>query len=989
MKQLLSKELKYLLVLPFLLLTITTALAQALEVRGKITDDKGVGMPGVTVLQKGTSNGTITDTDGSFRLSVTDGNAVLLVSYVGYQNQEIPVNRRSAINVSLKTDAQALEEVVVVGYGTAKVKDVTGSVARVGAKDFNTGINAAPEQLIQGKIAGVNIVNNSGAPGGEVTFRIRGTSSVRSGNQPLFVVDGVPLDGRNTKPSATAGELGGTAGSNPLNFLNPNDIATIDVLKDASATAIYGARGANGVVIITTKKGSQGAPTVSLDMSTGISTLTRKPDIMDGNTFRQALAHRQIENRDGGQSVDAFDAIMRTAHTQMVNASLSGGNDRSSYRISLGYHDQEGIIKESGLKKYTGNYSGTYKFLPEDRLKVDLNLVVANTVENGAPIAENSNVNGSLIGNAIEWNPTVPFRDADGKFVQRTYGTSVAGLPTNPVALLEYYNDVANVTNVLGSAAATFNIVKGLDYRASLGINQSKGNRIVDVSGNLFLSTITDIGLAVVNNATLTSSTLTHTLNYNSKLSDNINLDVLGGYEYQTYKSNTFDITARGFTSFDLKGTDILQNARTDQVRISSYKDPTNELQSYFGRANLNIAEKYLLTATMRADGSTKFGENNKYGYFPSFAAAWIMSEEDFLKGIEKLSMLKLRAGWGQTGNQEFPAGASQERYAFGLQSIALSNVANPNLKWETTETVNLGLDFGLFKNRITGTVEFFDKSTRDLLFRLPALQPAPAASYWTNLPATVKNTGVEVLLNSILVENANWTWEFGVNATYLQNKLIGYEGAPVLTGQINGNGLGGGSNSQQLADGQPLFAFKMLEFMGFDEQGKATYSDEQKFVGDPNPNYLLGINTNVSRGKFSFSMNMNGAFGHHLYNNTANALITAANFGLGRNASSEIGLGNESLSNANVVSTRFLESGNFMRLQNATLGYTFGNITPVLKNARIYLAGQNLLLLTNYSGFDPEVNTNRSVNGVPSFGIEYTPYPMARSFTLGLNASF
>ncbi len=989
MKHILLRELRYIFVLPLLFLICHSASAQGHTVQGRVTDENGAGLPGVTVMEKGTTRGAATDLDGNFSFQASAGTGTLVVSFVGYQSQEININNRATINISMRPDARALDEVVVVGYGTARVKDITGSVARVGEKDFNVGINTSPEQLIQGKVAGVNIVNNSGAPGGEVTFRIRGTSSVRSGNQPLFVVDGVPLDGRNTKPAAAAGELGSPAGSNPLNFLNPNDIATIDVLKDASATAIYGARGANGVVIITTKKGKQGAPTLNVDMSTGVSMLARKPDLMDGNTFRQGLALRQIENRDGGGNVDALDEITRTAQTQIANVSMSGGNDKANYRLSLGYHDQEGIIKKSGFKKYTGSFTGTYSFLPEDRLKVDVNLIVANTIENGAPIAENSNVNGSLIGNALEWNPTVPFRNPDGTFVQRVYGTSVSGLPTNPAALLAYYNDVTNITNVLGNVGATFTILEGLDYRASLGMNQSKGNRAIDTSGDLFLSTITDIGLAVVNNSTLTSSTLTHTLNFNREVSDGLTLDLLAGYEYQTYKNRTFDITARGFTSFDLRGSDILQNARRDQVNISSYQDPTNEIQSYFGRANLNFSDRYLLTATMRADGSTKFGRNNKYGYFPSFAGAWVLSEEQFLAGTEKLSNLKLRLGWGKTGNQEFPAGSSQERYAFGLQSIALANVANPDLKWETTETINLGLDFGFFNNRLSGTIEFFDKATKDLLFRLPALQPAPTANYWTNLPATVKNTGVELLLSGLIIENDKWMWEVGMNATYLRNKLEGYTGAPVLTGQINGNGLGEGSNSQRLANGQPLFAFHMREFLGFDDDGAAQYSQEADFVGDPNPNYLLGFNTNLSRGKFHFNMNFNGAFGHQLYNNTANAVITAANFGLGRNATSDIALGPESLSNSNVVSTRYLESGDFLRLQSAALGYTIGNIGNAFKNARLYLTGQNLLLFTNYSGFDPEVNTNRGVNGVPSFGIEYTPYPMARNFTLGFNVSF
>jgi len=965
---------------------------QQRTIRGRVLDNSdNQTLPGVNILVKGTSHGTVTDMDGNFQLEVNDESNILVISYIGYHIQEVPIRDRGILEIFLEPDVQGLDEVVVIGYGTSRVRDLTGAVNRVGEESFNRGVNVSPDQLIQGKVAGVDIINNSGAPGGEVTFRIRGASSVRSGNQPLFVVDGVPLDGRNVKPHAVAGELGGTEGSNPLNFINPNDIATIDILKDASATAIYGSRGANGVVIITTKKGRSGAPTTSLDINTGISTMARRPRLMDGSTFRTALQQREIEGYDGGQEVDALDAIMRTAITKIVNFSISGGGEKNNYRLSAGYHDQEGIIRESGLKRYTANYTSSYKFLPNDRLKLDISLIATNTIENGAPIAEDSNVNGSLIGNAIEWNPTVPFQYADGRYVQRIYsegGREVPGLPTNPMALINYFNDVSNITNILGSIGATFRIVDGLDYRVSYGVNHAKGNRTVDTSGELFLNTITDLGLSLVNTSVMNSSTLTHTLNYDKQFGQ-FKLSALAGYEFQDYSRYVNNITARGFIMFDVLGSDILQNPTRDNIRVNSFRDPTNQIQSYFSRINMNFSDKYLLTGTMRIDGSTKFGANNQYGLFPSFAGAWVISEEDFLTTSPVLNNLKLRVGWGRTGNQEFPAGASRERYSFGLQNIALVNVANPNLRWETTETYNIGLDFSLFNHKVMGSIEYFDKFTKDLLFQLPTIQPAPAAQFWTNLPATIRNNGVELMLNAVVKETQALVWEVGLNATYLNNTFTNYEGVPVLTGQINGNGLGGGSNAQRLLNNQPLFVFKMHEFQGFDADGRAQYSDEEKIVGNPNPNFLLGINTTLTFRKFSFNTSMNGAFGHQVYNNTANAVITAANFGLGRNTSPEIGLGNENLGNANVVSTRFLENADYLRLQYATLAYNVGAVSNYLSNVRLSVTGQNLFLLTNYSGFDPEVNTNRGVGGVPSFGIEYIPYPPARTFMLGISASF
>lgn len=978
---------RFLLPFAFLLCFCTLLHAQTTSVSGTVADaETGEQLSGVSVSVKGTGDQTYTDNQGHFTIQLTGNASALQFSFVGYETQEVDVRGRSTVQVSLVKDIGQLDEVVVVGYGTSRVRDLTGSVTRVGEERFNRGVMTSPDQLIQGKAAGVDIVNNSGSPGGGVTFRIRGTSSVRSGNQPLFVIDGVPIDGRSTKPNAEAGSLGNTEASNPLNFINPNDIASIDVLKDASATAIYGSRGANGVVIITTKKGKSGAPSLTLDAQTGLSTMFRIPKIMDAGGFRDALGRRQLTQFDGGDNIDALKEVTQVAKTNMVNMSIGGGNEKGTYRLSAGYHDQEGIIRNSGLRKYTGNYTSSYKFLPQDRLTFDVSLLASHTSESGAPIAETSNVYGSLVSNALEWNPTVPLKDADGNFVQRTYGT-VPGLPTNPLALIHYYSDKGNVTNILGSMGVTFRIIDGLNYKFGLGVNHAKGDRAVDISGDLFLNLVTDLGQTVVNNTQLDSRTLTHTLNYEKEF-EGIRLNALMGYEFQDYKNRYTNISATGFSSFEIKGSDILQNPSRDNIQVSSFRDPTNQLQSYFGRLNMAFHDKYLLTATMRADGSTKFGENNKYGYFPSLAAAWVLSEESFFSEVNNMDQLKLRLGWGRTGNQEFPAGASQERYSFGLQQISLNNVANPDLRWETTETYNIGLDFAFFGSRLSGSIEYFDKRTNDLLFQLPTLQPAPSAQFWTNLPATIVNKGAELTLNYTAIRNENVVWDISTNATLLKNRFTGYSGAPVLTGEIHGSGLPG-NYAQQLIDGQPLFTFYMPRFEGLDSDGVSQHSARSEVVGDPNPNFLMGLSTSVDYKKFSLSASFNGVFGHQLYNNTANAIITAANLGLGRNTSPEIGQGNESTANANVMSTRFLESGNYLRLQNMSLSYNLGSYQDWLNNVRVSLTGQNLFVITKYTGFDPEVNTNKTVSGVPSLGIEYIPYPTARTFMLGLTASF
>ncbi|PRD54179.1 SusC/RagA family TonB-linked outer membrane protein [Sphingobacterium gobiense] len=978
---------RFFMPLVFLACFCTPSRAQNGTVTGKVTDSEtGTSLVGVSVSVIGTNHQTYTDGNGQFTMKLEESGQALRFSYVGYEALDVDVQQRSQVDVALVKDVGQLDAVVVVGYGTSRVRDLTGSVARVGEDDFNRGVMTSPDQLIQGKAAGVDIVNNSGSPGGGVTFRIRGNSSVRSGNQPLFVIDGVPIDGRSTKPGAFTASLGDAEASNPLNFINPNDIASIDVLKDASATAIYGSRGANGVVIITTKKGKSGAPSLIVDAQTGVSSIFRVPEMMDASSFRNALANRQLSQYDGGANVDAMKSVTRVAKTNIVNMSVGGGNEKGNYRLSAGYHDQEGIIQNSGLRKYTGNYTSSYKFLPEDRLTLDVNLMASNTAESGAPIAETSNVYGSLVSNALEWNPTVPLQNAEGNYVQRQY-ESVPGLPTNPLALINYYSDKANVTNILGSMGVTFRIMDGLNYKFGLGINHAKGDRAVDISGDLFLNLVTDLGQTVVSNSQLDSRTLTHTLNYEKEF-NRVRLNALVGYEFQDYKNRYTNIEATGFSSFEIKGSNILQNPSRDNIRVSSFKDPTNQLQSYFGRLNMAFSNKYLLTATMRADGSTKFGANNKYGYFPSLAAAWVLSEESLFKAAKGLNHLKLRLGWGRTGNQEFPAGASQERYSFGLQQISLNNVANPDLRWETTETYNIGLDFALFESRLNGSIEYFDKRTHDLLFQLPALQPAPAAQFWTNLPATIRNSGAELTLNYTAIRNENVVWDIGANATVLQNRFSGYAGAPILTGQIHGSGLPG-NYSQQLLNNQPLFVFYMPRFEGLDDNGLSRHSETSEIVGDPNPNFLMGLSTSVDYKKLSFSASFNGVFGHQLYNNTANAIVTAANLGLGRNTSPTIGLGNESVANGNVMSTRFLESGNYLRLQNVSVSYNLGSYRDWVENVRLSLTGQNLFVMTKYTGFDPEVNTNKGVNGVPSLGIEYIPYPTARTFMLGLTASF
>lgn len=973
----------------------TVAMGQR-TITGTITDEStGEPLIGANVFVKGAEQiGTNTDFEGSYSLEVPEGTTTLIFSFIGFNEKEVALGPSNVVNVSL-VEGTELEELVVIGYGSVRKSDLTGSVSTVNEEDFNVGILPSPDQLIQGKVAGVQIVNNSGAPGAGTTVRIRGNNSIRTGNQPLYVVDGVPLDGRSARPGLNAGELGDTPDSNPLNFINPADIASMEVLKDASATAIYGSRGANGVIIITTKRGKSGAPRIDFGSSVGVSSILKNYDVLNGDEYRSALAQYELVNDDGsllgdeGQNVDAMDEILRTGLTQNYNFSISGGSNSGSYRVSAGYLDQEGIVIGSNFKKYTASVNGSYRFMESKRLGLDFNLMTAHTNENLAPITSNPGFTGNLIGQALQWNPTISLRNPDDPTGFRIDRGSTT---INPLAMSAAFSDIAKVTTILASISPSYKITNDLEYRMIYSVNSSIGDRRSSIKPWINVQDVQDRGLANIANNNLTTQQFTHTLNYNKKLSSAVNLNAVVGYEYMSFTNRGSSLFAQDFIFTDIDMTDALNQIERAGSTINSFRDPLVELQSYFARANFNIRNKYLFTATVRADGSSKFGANNKYGIFPSFAAAWNIMEEDFFSS-SLFDQLKLRAGWGQVGNQEFPAGAAQERFAFSRGGVSLVNVANPNLQWESQSTVNVGFDFAMNDYKWFGSIEYFRQVTTNLLFNFEAIQPAPATRFFDNLDGEVINSGVEIELNYMIASEGKLNWSIGGNVAFLRNVLQNYEGPTVQTGGLFGQGITG-SLSQRLENGQPLNSFYVREHLGIDpETGQSILTDDGEsffHLGQPNPTVLMGITSNMTYEKFNFGFSFNGAFGHEIYNNTANSVLPIGNLGTRNIDANLIGGVQEARSNAIRSSSRYLESGDFVRLANLSLGYNFGSIGDAIKNVRLSLIGQNLLLFTNYSGFDPEVNTvNVSPDGVPSFGIEYIPFPSARSFMLGLNFSF
>ncbi len=981
-----TKTLTKLLFFMVFVLGISATYAQRM-VTGMIKDAKtGEALIGASILVKGTTTGTITDIDGSYSLKAPVG-STLVVSYTGYPEKEMLVGESGNMDFSMEEGA-LLDEVVVVGYGTQKKRDVTGSIASLKEKDFNQGVITSADQLLQNRVAGVNIINNSGQPGGETTVKIRGNNSIRAGASPLYVIDGVPLDGRTAKALLLSTNLGAVANSNPLNFINPSDIASIDVLKDASSSAIYGSRASNGVILVTTKKAKNGAPVVDFGISLGTATILKKYKVATADEYRGALKKYNLPSGDGKSSVDAMDEILRNGTTQNYNFSVGSGSENATYRFSAGYQDIKGILKDSGLKRYTGSLNSNFKMM-DGKLGLDALLIASQTIEDLAPVSTNAGFQGNLVGAALQWNPTVPLTTATGEFTTGVNNPLVGGTTINPLQLLKAHRELAKTTTVLANVSPYWNITDNLTYRYRLGINFGTGN----TRGNIGTTNIQGIekGWAGIASNDLVSTIHSHTLAFNNAVSDNLTLSAVAGYEYQKFDFKGFALAARDFSVVDFDNDNAIQNAPQGNKIIVSGADPINELQSYFGRVNLGVGKGFNITATVRADGSSKFGTNNKYGIFPSFGASYDLKTLDALSSSSSITDLKLRAGWGKTGNQEFAPGSAQTRFELiENNGILQENTVNPDLKWETSTTLNVGVDFGLL-DFLTGTIDYYNRTTEDLLLDPSVSEPGPAIKAWRNINGQLKNTGLELGLNAQLVKKSNFGWNLGGNVSFLNNTFSGYSGPPILTGDLFGQGSTG-AFVQEMKNDYPLNTFFVRQYEGLDEKGNSKYTDDgDKFyaAGDPNANIILGLTTTVDISKFSATINLNGAFGHQLYNNTAMSVISIGNLGA-RNIDAALlsSTVNENTANPIASSSRYVEKGDFLKLGNATLAYDFGKVSK-LSSVRVSLTGQNLFVLTDYTGFDPEVNTVNLRNGIPSSGIEYIPYPSAKQFIFGINVSF
>ncbi|MGN6531189.1 MAG: SusC/RagA family TonB-linked outer membrane protein, partial [Ginsengibacter sp.] len=882
----------------FMFCCFMQSIAQQRTVTGKVTAPDGTPLVGASVTVVGQRSGVTTDGSGNFSINVPANAKQLSISYVGSETKRVDITSASNVDVQLVNTAANLSEVVVTGYGgTSRKRDLTGAITSVKAKDFNKGVINSPDQLLQNKVPGLEITNNSGMPGSVTTVVIRGNNSIRAGNNPLYVIDGVPLDGRSARPSVTLGTggFGTTPDVNPLLFINPNDIAQMDVLKDASATAIYGSRGANGVIIITTKRATSTG--TRLEFNTSFSTTAgymKKFDVLSASQFRSALKKYQLDtlttSLDGGKSVDALKAITQNNLSQNYSLALSGGNETGRFRASFLGSRFNGFIKTTNLDKYIGTFSGQYKFL-DQRLTIDFNAIAAHTSDNAALISSTAGSQGNLISSALSWNPTTAFTDNNGIYVYPSNGSG------NPLALLAATSDETNVNTLLGNISATVKILPTLNYKFLYAVDHSAGKRNTNIDGFIQgYPGISGLGFGAISDQILTSQTFTHTLDYTSDFSDKFHLEALLGYEYWKSDFANSSFSATGFnTNLDQKNlvsfpyTSILANGNTPNAP-STYVDPTTELQSYFARVNLNYSEKYFLTATMRADGSTKFGKNNKYGYFPSVGAKWLISNEDFMKDNTIFTTLGLRGSWGITGNQEFPAGASQEQFGFSAYNTAGQlNVANPNLKWEQTTSYDAGIDFSLFKGRLFGSVDYYNKNTTNILFQSTAIQPAPASIYYINIPGNLTNKGFELGLTGVLVQKQDFDLNLGFNISFNKNLLNNFyapgtkNALSIITGQISGQGVSG-ALSQIITNNEPVNEFYLKPFGGFDSSGNQIIGANPVYAGDPNPHTLFGANLDLRYKKFTVNISGGGAGGYKIYNNTATSVTNINGIQKGRN---------------------------------------------------------------------------------------------------------
>ena len=991
-----------------------------IQVSGRVTDT-GTGGPlaGATISVVGVEGSVTTTNTGDFTIQVPSRAAKLQVSYVGYQTQTVDLGGQTDLDIRLVPEDEALEEVIVVGYGTVRKSDLTGSVTRLGQKDFNQGAITSADQLIAGKAAGVQVVQNSGEPGGGISVNIRGVGSINAGNSPLYVVDGLPLDNSSAVGGSGANFTGMRTTRNPLNSINPNDIESIEVLKDASATAIYGARGANGVVIITTKSGAAGALKVNYDAYAGVQNVANRVEML-GPTDYMNVINAIIDEGGGteGQRVTGIqhggtdwleNVYQPDAAIQNHNLSFSGGNERTTFLTSMNYYDQQGVLINSRNKRYAARLNLEHNV--QHRFKLGVSLSTSYVRDQYVPNGFDLNERAGVIYAAMNYDPTLSIYDENG-----VYTLSRDMNIDNPLAIANGKNALSNLYRTFGTVYGEYQLMQGLTAKLNVG------GDVISQRRDTYINRLTIDGAAAGGIASILQGKNSNylaeaTLNY-SNVFGNSSWNAVAGMTGQRFINDDFSAEARGFPS-DATGTNNL-NLGDPTTHLTTSGKSINSLLSYLGRVNYTYMDKYLVTAALRIDGSSRFGANNKFGYFPSLALGWKMNEEDFLNDVEVLNVLKLRASWGRTGNQEIGNYQSMSTFGNGLKyvydgiqvtSTAPSRIANPDLKWETSEQINIGLDFGFLQNRITGSLDWYTKDTRDMLLSLPIPRSTGFSSRMTNI-GSVQNRGFELMIATANLTGA-FKWDSNIAFNTLTNTVKNLGGiANIITGSA-------GSTNQIaiIREGDPLHSFYGYEILGIWQEGDdfsvtndnvgpgdiryrdvngdgLVNADDRVILGNSFPDFIWSFTNTFSYRNFGLYVFFEGVNGVNMLNNNMVDTYFPAN--LKRNRLAEPLLHRWTPENPSTTYPSFVtpnvqgqktvnsytvEDASYIRLNTVRLSYQLPIKGRALQSASVYVSGQNLFTITDYSGYDPALNPNGSAN----FRIDWNAFPSARTFLLGV----
>lgn len=998
------------------------------KITGKVVDTNKEPVIGVNIIVKDRpSIGTITDIDGNFTLN-TSSNTILQVSYIGYNTQEVRVTEKNAYNIILQEDSKTLEEVVVIGYGTMKKSDITGSVASVKVSELKEGVSTSVDQMLLGKSAGVNVVQSSGEPGGGFSVNIRGASSINGGVSPLYVIDGIPID--NSRPVSQGSIVGfdsNRSPRNPMSSINPADIESIEILKDASATAIYGSRGANGVILITTKSGKAEKMKVSYSGHIGIQSPSNKLDLLNAADYKRVVneiidasgdkeTSKVGDIANGGMGTDWQDEVIRqNAITHEHQLSFSGGNKKTYYYTSFNYVNQDGIVKNTSFERIGARLN--LKSDINDKIKIGINVTGSymkdNFVANGFGVNENAGV----MYTAYNYDPTVPVKDKEGNFA-----LSPELQIDNPVALAEGMTSYSDSYRILASAFGEYHITKDLFLRMNLGtdfMNESRKN---------FVSSLTKQGrfyggIASNQNSEKSNYIVEGTANY-SKTIEKHSFGALVGISYQRYITSYLNNRAADFPNESL-GAENLSLGNQETFRMSN-SVTGNKLASYIGRANYSFDDRYLATVTFRADGSSRFGKNNKFGYFPSAALAWRISNESFLKEIDKITSLKLRVGWGRTGNQEigdYPALSTYQSAGSAIWDgkpvvgTGPAKMPNPDLKWETTDQINLGLDFGVFNNRINGGLDYFWKKTTDMLLQLPVPQSTGYRSILSNV-GRIDNKGFELFLNTVNIDTRNFKWESNITFTSMRNNVKDLGGIDEI---IVGAGY---THVEQVAirkPGLPLNSYYGWEVAGvwqkdddyskmkedykpgdlkyIDQNNDGVINDADRVVlGDSFPDFQWSFGNTFTYKNFDLYIFFEGVQGADMLN--GNLIDSYFPIDFKRNKFAEPYLNRWTPENPTnqypsftdplklgrkVVNSHTLSDASYVRLKTVRLSYMLPKFSSLIQSLQLYVTAENLFTITDYVGLDPAINSNNNSN----FRMDFNAYPSAKTFIFGAKIDF